>query len=1106
MPDVEPSTDFFGGLNPAQHDAVLHADGPLLVIAGAGSGKTRVLTHRIAHLIHEGASPFSILAITFTNKAADEMKQRVAALVGPVAQKMWVSTFHSACVRILRRDADRLGFPKAFTIYDQADAVRLTSYVIRDLNIDPKKFPPRSIHATISAAKNDGRRAEAYAEGAATIFERRIGEIYTEYQTRLLRAGAMDFDDLLLNTVELFRRAPDILESYQRRFEHVLVDEFQDTNQVQNELVSLLGATHRNVFVVGDADQCLPPDTDVSTTSGSPRTPICDIRRGDGVLGTRGSSSMVSGRVVETRSGWYRGPLIEVHVAGRILKATPLHLVPMKTSLTIGEHLVYLMWRSDRGFRLGRTTAVRAKSRGGAEARFRVRCAQEHADAVWIVSVVPSLADAAFEEALLAARYGLPTACFHGVGRNLALDEPRLLRLFAELDTATAAKELMFDYLLDPDHPHFRPQNGRRRQTLNLTMFSDRRGTSPVHRIQWSSNRADIVSRLEAAGIRLRAGKSSSLRFETVRRSYAEALRLATEVAEAGGLEIRRRMAFEGEILDLQPIANLRRGMQVVVAEEATTELHLATVDEVSRYDYDGPVHDLQVESTSTYVANGVLVHNSIYAFRGADIRNINQFETSFPDASVVVLEQNYRSTQTILDAANAVISRNLSRKPKELWTDQGSGDPIVRYHADDEGDEAQWLSHELARLHEGGRYVWGDIAIFYRTNAQSRALEEYLVRVGIPYKVVGGTRFYDRREVKDALAYVKAIVNPADEVAIKRVINVPKRGVGDSSIARLDQWAGAHGKPFVEALRHAEDAGVSGKALKGISTFLALLTDLDEVVEKGPGTLLERVLEDSGYLAELQAERSIEAEGRLENLSELVGGAREYETVAEFLEQVSLVADTDDLDDDATYVTLMTLHSAKGLEFPVVALAGMEEGIFPHVRSLGDPDALEEERRLAYVGITRARERLYLTHAWSRLLHGTSQYNPPSRFLDEVPSQLVREAEGSRSTRAGMRSSGYGWSGGSRGSRADDDTSGRVFGRARDEIVERAMAPGPASSTTGGHLLGLKTGDDVRHKKWGEGVILAIEGSGDKAEARIRFPEVGEKTLLLSWAPLEKV
>ncbi len=742
-----PESDLLDGLNPAQYDAVIHKGGPLLVVAGAGSGKTRVLTHRIAHLIHEGVSPFAILAITFTNKAAAEMKHRVGALVGPVAERMWVSTFHSACVRILRRDAERLGFPRSFTIYDQADAVRLVTYVIRDLNIDPKKFPPRSIHATISAAKNEGLRAEAYVERGVTIFERRIGEIFTEYQDRLRRAGAMDFDDLLLNTVELFRRCPDILEGYQRRFEHVLVDEYQDTNPVQNELVLKLAAAHRNVAVVGDGDQ-------------------------------------------------------------------------------------------------------------------------------------------------------------------------------------------------------------------------------------------------------------------------------------------------------------------------------------------------------------------SIYAFRGADIRNINQFEHAFPDVTTVVLDQNYRSTQTILDAANAVIAHNFGRKPKELWTDQGAGAKIVRYHADDEGDEARWLSGELVSLRDSRRYQWSDVAIFYRTNAQSRAVEECLVRGGIPYKVVGGTRFYDRREVKDALAYLRAIVNPVDEVSIKRVLNVPKRGVGDSSVARLDQWAKARAASFVDALRNADDAGVSGKALKGIETFLGLVDEMGGLIEQGPGPLLERLLEGSGYLDELRAEGSIEAEGRLENLEELVGSARECDDVEEFLEQVSLVSDTDDIDPEAGSVTLMTLHSAKGLEYPVVAVIGMEEGIFPHIRALGDPDALEEERRLAYVGITRARERLYLTHAWSRLLHGMSQYNPPSRFLDEIPAALISEAEGSRSSRSGLRSSGYGWSG-TRGDRAGP--SDRAVGRGRDEIVERAVQSA-APATTGGHLLGLKVGDDVRHKKWGEGVVLGMTGQGDKAEALVRFPGIGEKHLLLSWAPLERV
>jgi DNA helicase-2/ATP-dependent DNA helicase PcrA len=740
------------GLNPVQWEAVTHAEGPLLLVAGAGSGKTRVLTHRIAHLIQEeGVSPFEILAITFTNKAADEMKQRVGALVGPVAEKMWVSTFHSACVRILRRDADRLGYPKAFTIYDQADANRLTGYVIRDLGLDPKRFPPRTVHATISAAKNDNVSATAYGEAAQVIYERKIAEIFTEYQARLLRAGAMDFDDLLGNTVLLLQNHPDLLEHYQRRFKHVLVDEYQDTNTVQNELVLLLTKEHRNVCVVGDGDQ-------------------------------------------------------------------------------------------------------------------------------------------------------------------------------------------------------------------------------------------------------------------------------------------------------------------------------------------------------------------SIYRFRGADMRNILEFEDAFPDVTVVVLEQNYRSTQTILDAANAVIANNVGRKPKELWTDRGDGQPIVRYHGDDEVDEAQWVTREIARLHDGGDLRWGDVAVFYRTNAQSRVLEEHLARHGVPYKVIGGTRFYDRREIKDALAYLKAVINPSDEVSVKRVINNPKRGVGDSSVGKLDAYSSARGLSFMESLRRAEDAGVGGKAAKGIMQFLFLLDSVDQLAhDDRPAPLLEALLERSGYLDELRAERSIESEGRLENLAELVGSAQEADSIDQFLEQVSLVSDADEIDGDDSQVMLMTIHAAKGLEFPAVFIIGLEDGVFPHLRSIGDPAELEEERRLAYVALTRAQERLYLTHAWSRTLYGGTQYNPPSRFLDEIPERLVQVIEQRRASRGGRTYGSGGYSSGS--SSGGYGSAGRGVSASRDRMVERAMRPsggGPAKH--GAEALGLKVGDDVAHATFGEGVILHIEGQGDKAEVVIRFPGLGEKRLLLSWAPLKKL
>ncbi|HEX5365929.1 MAG TPA: UvrD-helicase domain-containing protein [Acidimicrobiales bacterium] len=1058
-PGGSPGTagDLLAGLNPVQSDAVRHADGPLLVVAGAGSGKTRVLTHRIAHLIRDrGVSPFAILAITFTNKAADEMRSRVEALVGPVAQKMWVSTFHSACVRMLRRDADKLGFPRQFTIYDQADAVRLTGYVVRDLGLDTKRFPPRSIHAAISAAKNDGLDPVAYAARAGNIFERKIGEVFAEYQARLARAGSLDFDDLLGQALRLLREHPDVLAHYQHRFQHILVDEYQDTNRVQNDLVLLLATDHRNVCVVGDQDQCLPSGTAVATPAG-PR-PIEDLAPGDEVLGVGAGGRRVTCRVTAAHTGHHRGRLRHVRAGGRALRGTPHHVVLADTAVDPGRHPVYLMERFGDGFRVG----LAPRWDGGAL----------RPDRTWLVDAAATADDAAAT-----------------LGRVVAAGVTPAGQPPADLDATTGAKQLMADLDL---HPAFPDPGLSAAPAVELTMFAAPGGGAG-----------------HPGGHLVRVPADGAAR-EVAFAGYREALAFARRAAEARGLDLRRGALVGGTAYALVPLAHLRPGMAVLV-DDGDGGVRRAPVEAVAVEHHDGPVHDLEVVPAHTYVAEGVLVHNSIYAFRGADVRNIVEFEDAFPDTTVVLLEQNYRSTQTILDAANAVIAHNVARKPKELWTDQGTGDPIVRYHADDEVDEARWVTGEITRLHGSAGAVigagvgpgdglrWGDVAVFYRTNAQSRVLEEQLMRADVPYRVVGGTRFYDRREVKDAVAYLRAVVNPADEVSIKRVINEPRRGVGDTSIGRLDAWASAHGLSFMDALRRAEDAGVGSKARRGIEDFLSLLEGVADMAAGSPALLLEQLLERSGYLGQLEADRSIESEGRLENLAELVGAAGEVETVGEFLEQISLVADTDDLDDDATSVTLMTLHSAKGLEFPVVFLMGLEDGVFPHLRSLTDPDQLEEERRLAYVGITRARRRLYLTHAWSRTLFGGTQYNPPSRFLDEIPADLVRHVEGHR-----RASRGGGIDGGRRSGRAGGERALRVAA-GRDRIVDRALeSRRPARS--GAQDLGLRVGDDVRHDVFGEGVIVDTSGSGDKIEVVVRFRDVGEKRLLLSWAPLHKI
>ncbi|MGZ8785259.1 MAG: DNA helicase PcrA, partial [Acidimicrobiia bacterium] len=709
--EVDPAqSPLFDSLNPVQREAVAATEGPVLVVAGAGSGKTRVLTYRIAHLIRDlGVPPSSILAITFTNKAANEMKERVERLVGGAVRAMWVSTFHSACARILRREAPRLGYRSAFSIYDDADALRLVTMCVRDLDMDPKRFPPRNIRAAISDAKNELIDYESFAQQGTGFYHEQVADVYRLYQQRLLEASAMDFDDLLMITVELFGAFPDVLDHYQRRFQYVLIDEYQDTNRAQYMLVKQLSAKHRNLCVVGDSDQ-------------------------------------------------------------------------------------------------------------------------------------------------------------------------------------------------------------------------------------------------------------------------------------------------------------------------------------------------------------------SIYKFRGADIRNILDFESDYPDARVVVLGQNYRSTEVILEAANSVIANNDERKPKHLWTDRGRGDLLTRYEAEDERDEAAFVAEQINALEDQGRSA-SDIAVFYRTNAQSRVLEEVFVRYGIPYAVVGGVKFYERREVKDVLAYLRVLVNPDDQVALKRVINVPKRGLGSTSLGHLDRYAQGLGVSFHDGLVQVDDEpNLSARARRQVKEFLALLDMLCIKAQDGPRAAVEAVLESSGYLAELQVEQSIEALGRVENVRELETVAEEYEIGAEgsiigdeawddldglrrlelFLESISLVADIDELEEGSATVTLMTLHNAKGLEFPVIFIIGLDDGVFPHVRSLGDPAELEEERRLCYVGITRAQDRLFMTNAWSRMLWGGTNYNPPSRFLSEIPDELVTKFD-------------------KRPRRADFESASSKEGHTVDA----------------GHI---EPGDRVLHNKWGTGVVLEITGTGDRA------------------------
>ena len=733
------------GLNPQQSAAVTHSGTPLLVVAGAGSGKTRVLTRRIAYLLAErNVAPYEILAITFTNKAANEMKERVIHLVGNRAKAMWVSTFHSACVRILRSDASSLGYSNSFTIYDASDSLRLVTLVMKDMNLDPKKYNARAIAGLISDAKNELMGPADYVQNVKNQFDEIVAEVFAHYQKRLANANALDFDDLIGKTVELFQRHPEVRAKYRSRFKHILVDEYQDTNHAQYILIRELvgvgydGIPSAELCVVGDADQ-------------------------------------------------------------------------------------------------------------------------------------------------------------------------------------------------------------------------------------------------------------------------------------------------------------------------------------------------------------------SIYAFRGANIRNILQFEADFTDAKTILLEQNYRSTQNILSAANSVISNNEGRKAKNLWSDSGTGDLLTGYVAEDEHDEADYVIREIKHLRDEGISQPGDTAIFYRTNAQSRVFEEAFLRSSIPYKVVGGVRFYERKEIKDFLAYLRVLVNPDDEVSLRRIINTPKRGIGDRALDSVDLFARNEGLSLWQALtKSTQVSTIPARSLSAITGFVDLIKSLQTLVEAEvrPSVIAQAVLEQSGLLAELEKSDDLQDEGRVENLQELVSVAVEYEegeaeegekiSLQGFLEDVSLVADSDQIpegEDHGGVVTLMTLHTAKGLEFPTVFLTGLEEGIFPHNRTLGDKNELEEERRLAYVGLTRAQHRLYLSRAQSRTSWGAPTYNPESRFLGEIPNELIEWNE-----------------------HAPAPTRSSILNASAFRPTPRAT--GKKVSTT----MVLAAGDRVSHDTFGLGTVVSVSGEGDRAEATINFGSAGEKRLLLRYAPVEKL
>jgi superfamily I DNA/RNA helicase len=995
------------GLNDPQREAVSYGEGPQLILAGAGSGKTRVLTHRIAYLVATGvAKPNEILAITFTNKAAGEMRDRAGLLVGRQVRAMWVMTFHAACARMLRAEAQRLGYTRQFTIYDTADSRRLIKRCLDENGIDPKRFTPASVGSQISDAKNKLRDAEAYGQMVGSFFEQTVADVYRSYERELHRMNAMDFDDLLVRAVNVLELFPEVRERYANGFRHVLVDEYQDTNHAQYRWLQLLAGEHRNLMVVGDDAQCLVEGTPVTMADGS-RVPIESVKAGDQVLSAYGSGDFRAAEVLRTHRSHRSDGIAITTRSGRRLVSTP-------------EHVHFA------GYQLGCTP--RRRSPAG--------------------------------------------------------DQTPLHRPSSEHDTGTY------------------PRAEVRRRRLAISLCADRRGRTPMHRLALFGDDKAGREQLERIGLRTRPARrgSDGWRYEACWRDMATVERVAGEIAAAlGDVSIRptARLGHERDgspasSLPFTPASSVRPGM-VMFDEQGGYDV----VESVERVTLDRPVYDLDIANTHNFIADGLTTHNSIYGFRGADISNILEFEDSFPDAHVVKLEQNYRSTQTILDAANAVIRNNRGQKPKSLWTEIGQGDPIKIRELDDEHAEARYVTGEIQRLVDEGASR-AEIAVFYRTNSQSRVLEDTLVRAEIAYQVIGGTKFYDRAEIKDAIAYLTVLVNPQDVGAFTRIVNSPRRGIGSTTISRLLAHANTTGETVWELAAAPEDVpGLGAAAIKSLRRFMGTMEVLQERADAGApiSALLKEVLSETGYLEALENERTIEAQGRIENLEELVNVAVEFASanpngesagadppgvggLADFLQSVALVADADIREDDEGLVTLMTLHNAKGLEYPIVFMIGCEEGVFPHSRAL-DEGGLEEERRLAYVGITRAERDLYLTSARTRTVFGARNYGAPSRFIGEIPAELTdRESQQSRSP-GGFRTRVTSWNSG--------------FGSGGGDLPSPDEPPPPA----------YRLGDDVVHAAFGDGVVTGVEPGGIVV---IRFAsDRSERKLVADLAPISK-
>jgi DNA helicase II / ATP-dependent DNA helicase PcrA len=1070
------------GLNDDQRQAVASPLGAALVLAGAGSGKTRVLVHRVAWLIQvEGASPNSILAVTFTNKAAAEMRSRIETLLGLPSGAMWLGTFHGLAHRLLRIHWREAGLPQSFQILDSEDQARVLRKVLKALDLDETRWIPREILWFINAQKDEGHRPKHIKDDGDPT-RRQLIKIYQAYEEACQRAGVVDFAELLLRAFELWRDNPSLLQHYRTRFRHVLVDEFQDTNAIQYQWLMLLAGPAGMPFVVGDDDQCLAAGTQVTMGDGAKRA-IESIVPGDSVLSSYGGGDLRPARVTECFAKRRQGQLVCLHLrSGAVVKSTPehVHFAGYVLGETPQTYFLYLMHKEGVGYRLG-TSQVYTEGQARPMVGFKQRSLQEHADALWIIRTHATENEARIDEVITSLRFGLPTCPFvprKGKARNGFIhDAGHLQRIFSSLDTLVSAERLLEEVGLDIDRPHHQPQSrNSNRRNIVITLCGDRRGGTPMHRISVVGISAKDRAVLELMGLSVRAAKpkSPSWRFETVRADFGELMTIARAIRE----RLDGRYVLQGHMLEKSlpfiAAAGIRCGMVMAVDSG-----RFDVVERIEYEAYDAEVYDINVERTHNFIAGGVVTHNSIYRWRGARVENLQQFRRDFPKAVLYKLEQNYRSTGTILKAANALISNNNGRLGKTLWTSGEDGERVKLYAAFNERDEADFVVNRIREwvTHGGARR---ETAVLYRSNAQSRVFEEAFLNARMPYRVYGGLRFFERAEIKDTLAYLRLIAGRADDTSFERVVNLPVRGIGAKTMDTVRDFARSQSTSLWNGTLSCVQSGLPQRAAQALQAFMDLI---DKLAREVQGLELheqvDHVIQMSGLIEHFKKEKGERGEGRIENLLELVSAARGFspETEAEaelsplesFLAHAVLESGEGQADAYDDCVQMMTLHSAKGLEFPVVFLAGMEDGLFPHQRSVADLAGLEEERRLCYVGATRAMRQLYITYAEQRRLYGVDTYGQPSRFIGEFPAELV------------------------------------------EEIRPRLQVSRPVFVKRGGSLdeapaAGMRMGSRVRHTKFGDGVVLNFEGNGPHARIQVNFESQGTKWLMLSYANLVRV